>query len=283
MPPNDEAAAWRRYFYPGTTVLRNRLDIRDAEALSVVEHRITSRLSADLTSGEIPIEGEATADRLSFIHGTLFGDIYDFAGSFRDVNMTKGGHSFGDHSSMGMYMRQIDRQINNFDWEGSSYEDTVDKLAELHTRLNFAHPAREGNGRTGRVFMEDIASQHGVELNFQAVDKEDWNQASAATFLDPGGLRLDPGPLQEIYHQIAQPNQQESSATEETVAPTEQDYVPELDYSALLGSVVDDPFDFPDPLDIDPLTFTREASTSVDQDAGYRPSAPEAGASHELD
>ncbi|WP_444656976.1 Fic/DOC family protein [Corynebacterium sp. AOP12-C2-36] len=206
-PAANPAAAWRRYFYPGTGVLRNRLGIRAAQPLSVAEHRMTSRLGADLAdlAVEGELHGETTSEKLAWIHAELFGGIYDFAGTFRDVNMTKGGQSFGDHASMGMYLRQVDGLIRRVDWDGAGFAQTVDGLAEVHTDLNFAHPAREGNGRTGRLFMTDLAARHGVVLDFSAVDRESWIAASAATFGDAQGLRMDTGPMEEVYRRIARP------------------------------------------------------------------------------
>lgn len=199
-------AAWERLFYPGTRVLRNKFDERDGDILADTEYEITAEIYRDLVSGDIPIEGETAGQRLSFIHEILFESIYDWAGDFRDVNMSKGGHTFGDHASMGMYMRQLDAKISRTPWNSLDFPEALNQLAGIHTDLNFAHPFREGNGRTSRAFMTDLAAQHGIGLNFSVIDNEQWNKASADTFLDPDGLRLIPDPLIAVYHQIASPN-----------------------------------------------------------------------------
>lgn len=204
-------AAWDRFFYPGTHVLQNKFNERDEDALAEIEYEITGEIYEDLISGDIPIEGDTAQDKLQFIHGSLLGSIYDWAGRFRDVNMSKGGHSFGDHASMGMYMRQLQGKINRTPWNNLDYSATVDQLAAIHTDLNFAHPFREGNGRASRVFMTDLAAEHGVELDFSLVGDKQWNQASADTFLDPGGLNLTTEPLKEIYREIASPQEESSS------------------------------------------------------------------------
>lgn len=199
-------SAWDRLLIPGTGVLKNKLNESDAERLSAKEYAITGLLYEALVSGDIPIEGETAGQRLSFIHKILFESIYDWAGDFRDVNMSKGGHTFGDHASMGMYMRQLDAKISRTPWTSLDFPEALNQLAEIHTDLNFAHPFREGNGRTSRAFMTDLATQHGIGLNFSVIDNEQWNKASADTFLDPDGLRLTPDPLIAVYHQIASPN-----------------------------------------------------------------------------
>lgn len=203
-------AAWDRLFYRGTYVLQNMFNERDEKILAETEFEIAGEIYRNLISGSIRIEGSTAQDKLQFIHGALLGSIYDWAGQFRDVNMSKGGHSFGDHASMGMYMRQIQGKISRTPWKTLDFVDAVDRLADVHTDLNFAHPFREGNGRASRVFMADLASEHGIELEFSLVGDEQWNLASAATFLDPTGLHLTAEPLEDIYRTISSP--QENSA-----------------------------------------------------------------------
>lgn len=205
MAATPDREAWFDYFWPGTDVLRNSLGIRDADTLSSVEYRISSRVEDDITSGNVPITGDTSAQRLSSIHRALLGDVYTWVGEPRIVNMTKGGHGFGDHNSMSMYLHQLDRKITQFDWNSADFNATVTKLGDLHTDLNFAHPFREGNGRTSRLFMTDLAARHGIDLDFTKVSRPEWNTASAKTFLDPAGINLDPGPLQRIYRRIATP------------------------------------------------------------------------------
>lgn len=200
-----EHDAWRRLLYPGTNLLRNKFDERNGQKLSDKEQAITTATYCAFLMGEIIIEGDNSQEKLEFIHEELFGAIFEWAGQTRDVNMSKGGQSFGDHSSMDMYLRQLDGQISRTSWEDMEFEETVGRLAELHTHLNFAHPFREGNGRTSRVFMDQLATQHGVELNFAGVGDEEWNKASAETFLDPGGVNLTAEPMKRIYETIAQP------------------------------------------------------------------------------
>ncbi|MGV0870436.1 hypothetical protein [Corynebacterium kalidii] len=59
--------------------------------------------------------------------------------------------------------------------------------------------------------MSDLAAEHGIDLDFEAIDKPTWNESSRSTFLDPGGLRMDATPLVELYRQIATPLQHDST------------------------------------------------------------------------
>ncbi|MGO1949998.1 MAG: Fic/DOC family protein [Mycobacteriaceae bacterium] len=205
--PGDRAAsgppAWRRYFWPGTSVMRNRLAIRNNRVLAAVEFRVTALAADDLATGTVAVAAAKAGQRLASIHDVLLGHLYDWAGTIRDVNISKADQNFGDFASMGMYLRQLDRRISRLDHGEPGFDERVNRLADIHTHLNFAHPFREGNGRAARIFMAQLAHDHGVELDYVRVNGNDWNGASAANFLDPDGLELDPEPLRGIYRRIA--------------------------------------------------------------------------------
>lgn len=271
--PTDEAA-WRKYFYPGTDVLRNKLNIRDADKLSEVEYQITETQADALAEGDLPIEGETSAERLSSIHRSLLGKLYDWAGEYRDVNMTKGGHGFGDHASMGMYMRQLDGAIRRFDWESATEDQKINNLGELHKDLNFAHPFREGNGRTARIFMSDLAAKHGIDLDFEAIDKPTWNEASRATFLDPGGIRMDATPLVELYRQIATPIAPDPAEAVDTQPAASPDPEASVQRSAD-AFAAKDPFAARDPYKVDPF-----AASGPQQSPEPSPEGPQQSPTH---
>lgn len=201
----NENQAWQRYYYPGTDTLRNKANIHDHTELRTAEYRKASSAALALRQGTRSLDGETVEERLCSAHRQLFEEIYDWAGDLRDVNISKGGNHFGDHNSMGMYLRQANGAVQRFDWERASYDEKLTQLAALHTDLNFAHPFREGNGRATKVFMSDLAQQHGIELSFADVDSDVWNEASRQTFLDPHGLRQDIQPMLDVYQQIATP------------------------------------------------------------------------------
>lgn len=198
---------WHAYFWPGTTVLRNKLGITDSNELHACEFDLVESRTYEIRSGIQRITRTLDADHLKQIHAHLFGDLYDWAGHYRTVNISKTGadgiaHHFGDHNSMDMYLRQVRRMIAGTSWSELTRNAVSGHLAEVHTRLNFAHPFREGNGRATRIFMQHLADHAGRDLDFGRIDARDWNSASAATFLHPHGLRLDSRPLAESYHHI---------------------------------------------------------------------------------
>ena len=148
---------WRSYFLPGSDVLRNKLGISDATELQTAEYDVVEIQATALTEGDAPIEGDTAAERLSSIHSTLFGEIYDWAGENRVVNMAKGGQNFGDHNSMNMYRRQLNGQINRFDWDASSFDDKLDKYAAQAVQTD-----REDLRRRTRLMRDELRRLGGI-------------------------------------------------------------------------------------------------------------------------
>lgn len=210
VKPADD---WTSYFYPGTQVFRNKPGIEDQDTLQAVEYLNGASAELSNSTGESSLDGNDVESRLRSAHKLVFGALYEWAGALRKVNIQKGGHHFGDYASMGMYLRQVGKTIEKFDWEAADFNDTLRLLAGIHTDLNFAHPFREGNGRATKIFMSDLARQHGIELAFCEVDGNTWNQASRDSFQDPYGLNLNYEPMLDVYKMIAMPAQREGSSS----------------------------------------------------------------------
>ena len=208
MSQQPNPAEWEAYFWPGTDVLKNKPGIGDADHLRIIEYESTFFREMEIRTGRVQIDRTHDHRHLRSIHRHLFGDLYEWAGEYRTVNVSKFhrdvgvSHHFGDHASMAMYMRQMDTLIRSLPWEELGRERTVHALAEVHTALNFAHPFREGNGRAARVFLEHLAGQGRFRPDFEKVSADDWNRASARTFVHPHGLKLDSTPLSEVYREI---------------------------------------------------------------------------------
>lgn len=103
---------WHSYFWPGTTILRNKLEITDPVELQLVEFDVVETRSHELRTGAHAVDRTFDSAHLKAIHAHLFGDLYDWAGHYRTVNISKTnavGHTnhFGDHASMDMYLRQV--------------------------------------------------------------------------------------------------------------------------------------------------------------------------------
>ena len=149
--------------------LENKLNIVDQIELAKAEERISKRKARQLfDSGAISQVKIGTFEGLAFIHRYLFEDIYDFAGVVRTVNIAKGNFRFAPL----MYLEQSLRYID--DMPQSNFEQIVEKYVEM----NIAHPFREGNGRSTRIWLDLILKKELRRVvDWNLVDKEEYLSA----------------------------------------------------------------------------------------------------------
>ncbi|HQF54057.1 MAG TPA: Fic family protein [Fibrobacteria bacterium] len=150
-------------------ILENKLNIVDQIELAKAEERISKRKARQLfDSGAISQVKIGTFEGLAFIHRYLFEDIYDFAGVVRTVNIAKGNFRFAPL----MYLEQSLRYID--DMPQSNFEQIVEKYVEM----NIAHPFREGNGRSTRIWLDLILKKELRRVvDWNLVDKEEYLSA----------------------------------------------------------------------------------------------------------
>ena len=147
-------------------VLENKLGINDSAELARQEEKISKKKALELFEKGLLDSFEAgTFDTLSKIHKYLFDDIYYFAGEIRDVNIAKGNFRFAPV----MYLKQALEHIEKM--PQSTYEEIIAKYVEM----NVAHPFREGNGRSTRIWLDLILKKEiGKVVDWSMVDKEDY-------------------------------------------------------------------------------------------------------------
>lgn len=147
-------------------VLENKLNITDSSELARMEEKISKTKAVELfESGILDSMVAGTFDSLAKIHKYLFGEIYDFAGEIRTVNIAKGNFRFAPV----MYLKPALEHIEKM--PQSSFEEIVDKYVEM----NVAHPFREGNGRSTRIWLDLIfKTEIGKVVDWSKVDKEDY-------------------------------------------------------------------------------------------------------------
>ena len=147
-------------------VLENKLGINDSAELARQEEKISKKKALELFEKGLLDSFEAgTFDTLSKIHKYLFDDIYYFAGEIRDVNIAKGNFRFAPV----MYLKQALEHIEKM--PQSTYEEIIAKYVEM----NVAHPFREGNGRSTRIWLDLILKKEiGKVVDWNMVDKEDY-------------------------------------------------------------------------------------------------------------
>ncbi len=169
----------REYCYPNSNVLMNKLNIQDADALHTAEREITSlRLAAAKMQ---PIKGKFDMRHLQKIHAYLFGDIYDWAGKLRHVNIAK-GNQFCLAMNLDTYGGNLFKKLEQEHYLIGSTANVPHRLAYYFSEINVLHPFREGNGRTQRLFIEYLASVAGYRMDFSQVSPEEMLVASADSF-----------------------------------------------------------------------------------------------------
>lgn len=179
--------SYDKYVYPGTNVLRNKFGIMDSFKLEDVSHQLTMVCAAEIMSEGII--GRFDTKHLQSIHRRLFGDIYDWAGEFRDIQIYKGGTEFVAPDKISDRLNSLCSNIreNNY-FIGQDSQRLASSLAETMGELNLIHPFREGNGRTQRLFMEQLALNAGYDLDFSKISDNNMRDASRAA--NRGDCRL---------------------------------------------------------------------------------------------
>lgn len=147
-------------------VLKNKLNITDSAELTREEERISKTKALELFENNILDSLEVGKfSSLSKIHKYLFDEIYYFAGEIRDVNLAKGNFRFAPL----MYLKPALEHIDNM--PQSTFEEIIDKYVEM----NIAHPFREGNGRSTRIWLDLILKKEiSKVVDWNNVDKEDY-------------------------------------------------------------------------------------------------------------
>jgi len=147
-------------------VLANKLNITNQLELNKAEEKISKQKAKQFfESEEINRVEIGTFKGLSQIHAFLFGDIYEFAGCLRDVNISKGNFRFAPLMYLSQSLQNIDAMPQN----------NFEKIVEKYVEMNIAHPFREGNGRATRIWLDLILKKELRQvIDWNAVDKNDY-------------------------------------------------------------------------------------------------------------
>lgn len=146
--------------------LENKLGITDSAELAREEEKISKKKAAWLfESGTLDTLPVGTFSALQAIHKYLFEDIYDFAGKLRTVNIAKSNFRFAPLIYLEAALANIDKMP----------QSTYDEIIEKYVEMNIAHPFREGNGRSTRIWL-DLMLKKGISkvVDWSKVDKEDY-------------------------------------------------------------------------------------------------------------
>ena len=146
--------------------LENNLGLTSSADLAREEERISKKKAAQLFDRKLfDTFDVGTFAGLAEIHQYLFEDIFDFAGEIRTVNLAKGNFHFAPL----MYLQAV---LHNID---KMPQSTFDEIVEKYVEMNIAHPFREGNGRSTRIWLDHILKNEiGKVVDWSKVDKEDY-------------------------------------------------------------------------------------------------------------
>lgn len=146
--------------------LTNRLGITNAAELAREEERISKKKALELfETGMLDKLEAGKFSALKSIHKYLFEEIYDFAGELRTVNISKGNFRFAPLMYLEVSLQNIDKMP----------QSTFDEIVEKYVEMNIAHPFREGNGRSTRIWLDLIfKAELGKVVDWSKVDKEDY-------------------------------------------------------------------------------------------------------------
>lgn len=146
--------------------LANKLGIQESAELARLEEKLSKKKAAELfEKGLLDTFEVGTFAGLAKIHKYLFDDIYDFAGQLRTVNIAKGNFRFAPLMYLQIALENIDHMP----------QSNFDEIIEKYVEMNVAHPFREGNGRSTRIWLDAMLKKEiGQVVDWSQVDKEDY-------------------------------------------------------------------------------------------------------------
>lgn len=150
-------------------MLENKLGITNSAELARIEEKISKQKALEMfETGYLDNLEAGKFESLAKIHKYLFDEIYDFAGKLRKVNISKGNFRFAPLMYLNAALQSIDKMP----------QSTFDEIVEKYVEMNVAHPFREGNGRSTRIWLDLMLKKEiGYVVDWSKVDKEDYRLA----------------------------------------------------------------------------------------------------------
>lgn len=175
------------YCYPNSDVLKNKFNIHDNKLLEKIERKIVLAKLYELRQNKQI--GKFDIRHLISIHKYLFEDIYPFAGLLRTENIAKGNFSFAEWEYIESELNKLLNNLENENYLKDLEKETfIKKLSYYMAELNVLHPFREGNGRTIREFIRQLAFINGYVLDMQNIEPKDMLQACIRSVIDTSDL-----------------------------------------------------------------------------------------------
>ena len=158
--------------YDGTFVLINKLDIRSQEELDNVEQTITAINAAEIE--ELQEFVNVDFNYYKNLHYRIFGDLYEWAGKVREINISKKTTYFCRYDDIEPLAEKCFARLKKMNFFADlPFDKFIEELTELYCTLNFYHPFREGNGRVQRLFLTLLIRNAGYDINFADIDADE--------------------------------------------------------------------------------------------------------------
>ncbi len=171
------------YCYKDSDVLVNKFDIHDNKKLEEIERKIVLAKLYELRQNHQI--GNFDVAHFVGIHKFLFEDIYPFAGLFRNENIAKGNFSFAEWEYIEDQLKKLLDQLKEEIYLQNLDRDTfIKRLSYYMAELNVLHPFREGNGRTIREFIRQLAYKNGYVLNLKNINPKEMLHACIRSVVD---------------------------------------------------------------------------------------------------
>lgn len=175
------------YCYENSNVLVNKLNIKDEKELQKYEAKITAAKLLGLR--QKGVTGKFDVKHFIDIHTYLFEDIYSFAGKFRNEDISKGVFGFAHWEYIDSELERLLIELKKENYlDGIAKEVFANRIAYYISELNVLHPFREGNGRTIREFIRQLALKNGYTLNLKKVLPREMLEASKKSVIDTTDL-----------------------------------------------------------------------------------------------
>lgn len=171
------------YMDPGASVLRNKLGLTDRTELALAEEKFSRLRTQELAMKGVT--GVFDLDHFASVHAYLFQDVYSWAGQVRTINIAKGGTTFEKSSRIPAALDGIHQSLKSENFlKNLERVEFARRLAHYYKLWNAVHPFREGNGRSTRMMMGQLASNAGWILDVTRIDNREgqWNEASKRSF-----------------------------------------------------------------------------------------------------
>lgn len=174
---NSGIKAWDKLFYPGSNVMINKFNEKNKEQLTIKEQKNNAKVLAILNTDDNLskfMNNEFNIDSLKKLHKFLLGDVYDWAGTFKEVPLLKNQSILGGASVqycppeyLEDNLKEVFWRMNHTKWDELSNDDKILKFADQFQYLWQCHPFNEGNTRTTSMFMKAFAKEKNIPINFK--------------------------------------------------------------------------------------------------------------------